>query len=1398
MDKQQDGAGWARMGGILCAVGCIVPAVLWGQTVTEAWPGDGVFTAATVADFGEAGVPFVLGSGLLNYTGATATLEKGLTFTVPDGLPATVRIEDPAATLTVAGPVRQTAGAFIKDGPGTLALAAPGDNNLGVSRAHEDQDSYDLVWDEATGTVGDKGYAVFTVNDGRVVMGAPGQTNALDGVCWIGSRTQKSTRLDIVGGTVDHQRNWFCISRGAGRTDNDVTSSLYVSGGAVVNLAGICLNNANGVSGYYGRSLLDIENARLTVKNEVFVGEGVGEARIRVGPGATLTAGRQNPATDTQGFQIGRSGTVKAEVVVDGGTLAFPVGFVRTGNSLVVTNGGTLKTDDTLLHAARNGYANGSVVLDGATLAPCTANRAPTDWFRLSSSRLGIGADGATLDAPLYACLGIPPTNLAAGASIVKTGAGVLTLAPSAVDVTAQTGTLRMSVAPGGWTGGLTGVLACAPGAALEVSGDGVLGAMDVRADAATFEAFGLERLRSWACNRNARWRADGTVSVTEAMRADSGSTAVLDAPVRVDRSFELAFDTFLYFTSARPADGWSLFFQKAGSGACGGGNTGYSGVADSFGVTVDVYNERVQFGENGVYTQTNSTRGVLTTHGAWAARRRCRLVYDAAAGRVTFSIRTPDGVEAAWDYAVDLASVVGADAAYLTLGGGTGGSNAAFCFSNIRFEERDGAVDLVRVGGTKTLGAGETFSARLRPNANLAGFLMNRLAYADGAVVDVADDGAVAVPAPLTTADPALWTLSGGAYWRDDGSLATSRLLDGKKMSGVALSVARYPVGGNWEASFTYDLGAHDHAPADAVELSFLDASARGLILQWRYYEDVTVVEGGVTNKYNTRKTQLKLTRRNVYDKEQSVTDCTPIDFAQNGPAQVSLAYDATAKTLAVSMAQRDGADVRDVVFTDVDMAALLATNATAQVRFRGIVGGYYTENVVKDFTFRSDADDARRARAAVPGFFGFERMAGSGTLVKTGAGDLGLVDDANAGVALRLAGGGLRLRREPFEDVALHTASGWTFSHPSGRYIYPNGLQIGELTESFHRSTAQTRHRVCVAGDWRCTFSLWVNATPIPADAVSFFLHNDPRGNECVGGSTGHAGFGGIANSVAVGWYFYPKNDAQRETVMVARNGGTLGSAQKHTPLALPGQTTAVALTYRAAEKTLTSVLTQGATSVTNTFTNVDVAGSVKDDLAWLGFGVGCGGYRATPRITDFRFARLDAPEASPTSRYLASVEVAADAVVRLDTAKEAGVFRLAEAVALVDGVTLAAASLEAPATLAMGTLTLGTGSVLKGDAATTLRPDTLAGALDTLTLDGATLVLPEAQVAARGFRHTDLVLTNGARVAVPPGRVASFAHVFVDGRKLKGGAYPSATTPWVASGHVAVGDGTLLFLR
>ena len=1391
-----------KVSGSVLAAG-VLAAGLVAQA--DVWPGDGVFTASSADDFGAADVPFVMGSGLLKWTGGSATVEKPLGFDVPGGLPATVRIVDPAATLTFAGPVTQTGGALIKDGPGTLKLASgPGTVNVvGKNRAHEDKDSYDLVWDETTGTVGDKGYATFTVNEGHVILGGPGQTNRISGVNWVGSRTQKPTRLDVVGGRLEQQNNWFCISRGAGKSDNDVTSSMYVSGGAEGAFTQLCLNNGNGVSGYYGRSLLDIsDGASVTVGGDVFVGEGTGEATIRVGPGCRMTADR-NGLDANQGFQVGRSGSIKADVTVDGGELSIYTGFVRAGSKLTVKNGGTLRMDRVLKHAADGNYGNGTIVVDGGTFAPRSTAYSGTmvDWFNLSGGGLDLGAGGLTLEAPGFAHLGIHPSNVVAGATITKTGAGVLTLPPSPVPVNAQAGTLRMSVSPKAWTNDLTGAISLADGASLEVSGDMALGAMPVEADAATFDAFGLERFQHWACNRNAKWRRDGVLQATEAYGSDPGSSAVFKSKVPVDRSFELAFDTFLYTTSSRPADGWSLAFHNSGTAAVGTGNTGYIGITNSFGVVVDVYNRRIQICRNGKVVKYLPMSGVVDLWGPWSQRRRCRFAYDAKAKRVAFSLRTPDGAETSWTHDVDLAAEVGADTADMAFGGGTGGSNAAFGFANIRFVEKGAPVAHVRVGGAKTLAADQTFAAKLHPNENVQGFLMGRLDYADGAAVRVEDDGAatgLAVPARLTTADQGLWTLAGGAYWRPDGSLATSRLLDGKKMNGTATAVSRIPVGGNWTCSFTYDMGAHDASPADQFSVRLLAANNAGLELACRYYEDITEISGGVTNKYNTRKTQVKLFTRGVRH-PATVTDFDPIDVTKYGPTQVTMTYDDTAKTLAVGMSQQDGARSNQVVFDNVDMASVLSSNDTARVVLAGLVGGLYTENVFSDFVLRTDRQDALLASAKpVRGFFGFEKLNGSGTLVKTGAGDLGLVDTQNADVALRLAEGGLRLRREPLEDVDVRTPGGWNFSHRSGRYVYPDGIQIGE-SASFHCSNAQTRHQVRVDGDWRCSFSLWINGGS-PADACSFFLHNDPRGNQCVGSSTAGAGFSGIAKSVAVGWYFYPHNTANFKTMTVASNGAGLpwGNAVSHDPIDLRDKNTDVVLTYAAAAKTLTVEMTQGAASFSHVFENVDVGKSVGGSYAWLGFGVGCGGAQATPRITNLRFAHLDNVDALAGSRYLASVDVTADAAVRLDTAKADGTFRLADAVALADGTALTAESVDAAATLAMGTLTLGTGSVLKGDGRTVVAPDALAGDLGALALDGAVLKVSAATAEARALKMCDVALANGAKIAAPAGGAVSLRHVTVDGVLVKGGAYSAETTAWVASGTVVLGGGTIMILR
>ncbi len=579
------------------------------------------------------------------------------------------------------------------------------------------------------------------------------------------------------------------------------------------------------------------------------------------------------------------------------------------------------------------------------------------------------------------------------------------------------------------------------------------------------------------------------------------------------------------------------------------------------------------------------------------------------------------------------------------------------------------------------------------------------------------------------------------------------------------------------------------------------LDPSGNGLQIEFRYYEDIRTVTKvdettSVTNTVNTRKTQLKFYRRGVKDAEQSLTDLSPIDFVKNGPAKVTLSYDEAAQTLTLDLSQQNGALTRQVVLTDVDMKAILANNTRAKIRFNGQVGGYYAENVVSDFSLTSKGVAARRA--AAPGFFGFERFAGAGTLVKTGAADLGLVDDgANAHVALRLAGGGLHLRRETEEDVVMGDApNGWTFSHSSGRYL-ANGIQIGKY-ESNHKSTAQLRHRVRVDGDWDCSFSLWVNGGN-PADAVSLFFHNDPRGPQCVGGSAGSAGYSDIQNGFPIAWYFYPGNKNNPDYVVA----GSMDYAKKghsHLPLKLPGKTTDIALSYRTAEKTLTCVMAQGATSVTNVFTGCDIVASVKDTSAWLGFGVGCGGCQATPRITNFRYTRhaTEAAADQNATRYLASVAVAEDATVRLETTKANATFRLADAVTVADGRTLAAASLNAPATLALGALTLGAESALTGDGATVVSPDALAGELDALTLKGVTLAVPETAIAARSLSESTIALMDGARLAVPAGRVLSVRAVFVDGVKQGAGVYAAGAADWVSSGSVVIGGGTVFILR
>ena len=302
---------------MVCLLGAACLTAGADSTDVATWTGTGLFTAETVEAFGTGTNAFPLGNGMIKYTGPSATLDRPIAIAVDGGRAATVRVTDPEATLTISKPVTQTSGAFIKDGPGTLRFTGANTNVLGKKRATNSEDARDLSWDEATGqTSSTNGYGVFTINDGRVVFGDDGQTNQLMEIDWIGTRTQKSVQLDVVGGTFRQDNGWFCISRGTGQTTNDVTATMNISGGANVTLFSLCMNNGNGTGNYFGRSRLNVENASLTIPGNVYIGEGTGNPQIYVGPGATFLCSQKVGRDNNSGFQIGRYGSATSTVTV--------------------------------------------------------------------------------------------------------------------------------------------------------------------------------------------------------------------------------------------------------------------------------------------------------------------------------------------------------------------------------------------------------------------------------------------------------------------------------------------------------------------------------------------------------------------------------------------------------------------------------------------------------------------------------------------------------------------------------------------------------------------------------------------------------------------------------------------------------------------------------------------------------------------------------------------------------------------------------------------------------------------------------------------------------------------------------------------------------------------------
>ena len=1400
----------------------------------------GILEIASVDALGDSSADpanLVIGEGTFRYTGPSATLNRGYTLLpgASSNRAAVIEVADPAATLTVAGRVAAPGGAFIKTGEGTLVYTYPGFLEFNKSKLPNKENgvyTYDV-----NGVAPTNEYAMFTVEKGRMIIGAPGQSNVIYASSgWIGCKTLASPRLDIIGGITRFLNGWLTVGRGTGTLASPQSPSLHIRDSVVLfEGSGLCLDNSNGQANHRCRPVLTVSNSQVQAQNFIFGEDGYVTGRVDVGASSLLVSSQQ---TDHRyGITVASSGALSdMAVTFDGAsTNSTYLLSVNTGGRLVYKGGSVLFLDHTPTSIVNStALRSGLVRFDGATLRHRTPQRL-ADWL-INHTNLLVAANGLTVHTDGRAWLdnALLPDPASGGGTVTKTGAGTLTLGQvSKVPLAVSQGALGLA---GNYA--YTNVPAMpaytfAAGSTVEVSGVNALlgytlasasGIPNLDLNPNSF-SHAAER---WTLNGSAMRRRDGLILLTRDLGNENGSV-FLNRKRTVSAAWTVEFIWRVFTTSATAADGFALVLQNDARNALAlgstGANLGYSGtgaITNSFAIGFDVYNQRLRCGTNGVW----SAAPVSLTPDLRSAPAYITVAYDGA-GTLTVRVRA-GGNDHTYTLPVNVASALGATEAYVGLTAGTGGSPGMHTFTAFSFDAGTPARTAVRHGGAVTLGASDTLSAVLHPSARQNGFILGNLAYASGSALnlsasaDISAAFAVAGPPPLLT-ESGLWRLNGTAHWKSPGVVATSTnaLNQGP---GSVFTANRYPITGSWTARFHYDIGGASLLPADyfcfmlqneregAAYIN--DPPASGLAIQWRYYD------GAIHS------TRLKICTNGV---TSVITDAiVPVSITNRVPADFTVAYDAAARAITVTSVQ-SGVGTNITVIPNVNLPYVMRGANSAYIGFLGRTGGEFAENVISGFTFER-AGGAVATTAAGPAYLAFDAITGPGPLVKRGTGALGLVGDidrATSNLSVRLEAGGLVLRKSSLEPVDQNAGarSDWVFS-TQAQWWDDNNLMPCPAKNSVN-GTATTSRRVRVADAWTASFTFLFGAsrpTGSPADAFCLFFHNDPRGPGYSNGNTGEAGFTGMQKSLGVRWYFYPGNtDGNKDTVRLGRNGAWDGNglAQSFAPLYIASNVTDFVVRYDPAASTLTSVMKQGALAVTNTFTGVSLPTTLGSDYAYVGFGGGTGGAYWDMLVRDFKLTPDSAPaDTLAGSSYLASLALsdASTNTVTLDSAITGGSYKITAATVGV-GAALGLSAAAQPGTLTIDSATqLGDAMYTPAAACTLALSNVVGGAVltkagaGTLSLAGTVATYTGSTVLSAGTLSlasavlpagTDLYVTKDAATLNLPFDGKQFIHaLFVNGAAMPGGVYTSSNTTWITgAGRLVVTYppcGTVILLK
>lgn len=1388
----------------------------------------------------------VLGNGMLKWTGTGAATWAGALTTAPvSNLEVTVNVADPGATLTIAGAAAAGAdGVFLKTGPGTLELAGggtvgaatgsyPWDSGWWKTYAGATSATFQpgvTTWDDATGVASGGGYSILTVADGTLRLNAPGQTFRIPSQPWIGNRLQNSPRLEVTNRTsVVSGGGVFCVARGTGTTANDAAPVVSVTDGGSLTVTQLSMGYPNGEGTYYSRARVELDDGLLTVSGGPIeqAQTDSGAPVIRATNGASVVCNYR--ATTDYGWLM--RGAAETHIA------AASTGAVRQiahnpNTKLTVTGGSVFKVDRTVpkwYNQVADGDATAArVSFDGATLMRYSDVLA--DWF---GDRAGgytnvlVGADGLTLAADGPAWFGATPRAADAdesrGGAIVKTGADALFMRPQTnLPVRVAEGTLGLTAANPLRTNDTAMAVTLAPGSRLLVGGEGALGGSEIAVPAGASVAFlgnAAPDNAAWRCNSFAKRLFDGTLQMTLG-DTDSWGSAWRSNRVDVTGSFTVTFDSFTRCganaNAVEPYYGWMVVVQNKDTLRCGGNgdNYGYGGGTagtaftdagvGSYAVGLNVLRGWFLSGRNGAKPTTSdlgTDAAVDKMDLAASLERPCRntFTYDAANHTATLAVFIPSlGRTVTHTETVDLAALCG-ETAFIGFTASTHSArNSEHCIRNVRVATAAAKPDTLHVDGTLDASAAGALAATLGGNDAIGTFAVGALKGTGAVTLDLTDAGMYPEETytPLSSTDESLWTFAGAGHRTDDGPACSTGTASAGGGNGGFISNAAYPVTGSWRLSCDWKSGLEaGRAPADVLWLS-LDNYGKpynlwgsdGLTLRIAHYVsfNVNFYVKGVAQPIGAD----GATTLNLYTDDDGESW---FDLRYKGDLHIEIAHDAAAKTLAVTLAQQEGAESKTFVIADFDAATVFGGKPRARVRGYQVVGGSWAEGIYANFSFTGD--EVTRLTAAHPArsALAFARTEGVTSVTTTGDALLAFLAPGVWTAPVTVRGAGLRFAAPSVEDVRVGAGGGWVFNQTTGGYAPGGGVKIGSNVAN-NRDNAHYRHRVRATGDWRASWTLR-NVDSKSADGISFFLHNDPRGSTAVGGANG---CGGLAKCFAIGWYTYA-NASPENKWGLSRNQNGIYWQESVAPVTIrSGEPIDVTLTHAAAAKTVTLKMTQGENEYSTVIEDVDLKAYLGDNDAWLGFGSAGGGLHTLPVFDNFAFEQLDA-DADPLAdtAYLPSVTIAADADIVLDTV--AGrTFRVAEALTVEDGRTLRAFAADKAATLAAGTLTLGAGAGLAGAGAATFAPDALAGDLTTLALDNAVLALPAADVAAGRFAGTSLALANGAAVRVAAG-VCTVNDVTVDGAPLPPGVWTAENCAWVkGGGKVNTVRATVIILR